>query len=221
MVYSVRRSGMKLQNKIFAAVISGAVLASGIVGCDDPNARAVKPTTKPSTAVEASPQADPNAVTAAYPMKPPSIISIDGRDVPFPAAKLAVIGHGSGGFTLRLCSDDPPTAIDPGYAGNSYLLDMQIPIDRLRDLPGARWEYKPGEGDDSTAGIFLHGFRDQLHPQDLHVMFMKDSDQGKEIEISLTGTYLKNDAKNPAAPPERVTVNAFLHVPQPSEQASQ
>jgi hypothetical protein len=208
---------MKLQNKIFAAVISGAVLASGIVGCDDPNARAVKPTTKPSATVETNPQADPSVAAVAYPMKPPSIITIDGKDVPFPAAKLGMIDHRSGGFTLRLCTDDPPTAIDPGYAGNSYLLDMQIPIDRLRDLPGARWDYKSGEGDDSTAGIFLHGFRDQLHPQDLHVMFLKDSDQGKEMELTITGTYLKNDAKNPAAPPQRVTVNAFLRVAQPSE----
>jgi hypothetical protein len=156
-------------------------------------------------------------VVAAYPVKPPSILSIDGKDVPFPAAKLAVIGHGSGGFVLRLCSDDPPTAIDPGYAGNSYLLDMQVPVDRLRDLPGARWDYKPGDGDDSTNGIFLHGFRDQLHPRELHVMFLKDSDQGDQLEISVTGTYLQNDSKNPAAPPERVSVNALLRVSEPAE----
>ena len=80
--------------------------------------------------------------------------------------------------------------------------------------PGQSLDYT---ADDSTAGIFLHGFREQLHPQDLHVMFLKDSDQGKEMELTITGTYLKNDAKNPAAPPQRVTVNAFLRVAQPSE----
>jgi hypothetical protein len=211
---------MKLKNKILAVCISGAALSCAVLGCDDPDARALKPTTKPSAITEAN-DAGPVVTSAAYPMKPPSIITIDGKDIPFPAAKLALIGHSAGGYMLRLCSDDPPTAIDPGYAGNSYLLDMEIPVDHLRDLHASHWDYKAGDGDDSTAGIFLHGFRDQLHPHDLRVMFSKSPDQDKDIEISLSGSYLKNDAKNPAAPPELVTVSAFLRVAQPTEQGSQ
>ena len=204
---------MKLQNKIFAALLAGTILTSAIAGCDDPNSSAVKPTTKPAAVVAANQPAEAPATVAAYPMKPPSVLSIDNRDVPFPAAKLAVIGRGSGGYTLLLCSDDPPTAIDPGYAGNSYQLYMRLPIDRLADLPGCTWDFKPAD-DDSNDGIFLHGFREQLHPIDVHVLFQKDGD---ELFISLSGHCLRNDTRNPAAPPQRVTLNAYLHTSEPAE----
>ena len=207
---------MKLQNKIFATLVSGMVLFSILPGCDDPNSSAIRPTTKPSAQAATNPPSDammdPKAVVAAYPVKPPSVLSIAGRDVAFPAAKLAVVGHGTSGYTLLLCSDDPPTAIDPGYAGNSYVLYMRPPIDRLNELD--QWDYKPTDGDDSNSGIFLHGFREQLHPEDVHIVFQK---AGDDMVISLSGHYLRTDTRNPAAPNERVMVNAMLWTGLPTE----
>lgn len=209
---------MKLQHRIFAAVLSASVTGLVLTGCDDPNASAVRPTTNPS-AVAAKPEAsaDSTGTAAAYPitpLTPPSMLTIDGREVAFPPAKLAVIGRGSGSFMLRLCSDDPPTAIDPGYAGNSYVVDMRLPIDRLTDLPGSTWDYRESDSSDSNSGIFLHGFREQLHPCDLHVLFQKEKDS-PSLMVSINGSCLRNDSKNPAAPSVRVTVSGYLRMAEP------
>jgi hypothetical protein len=158
--------------------------------------------------------AEPQAVVAAYPMRPPSNLNLDGHDVSFPAAKLAVIGHSTGGFKLRLCSDDPPTAIDPGYVGNSYVLDMKLAIDHLSELQAATWDFKPSDSPDSTSGIFLQGYHDQYHPSDVHVSFQKNGD---ELMVLISGTFLHDDASNPAAPPERVQVNGSLRANSPAE----
>jgi hypothetical protein len=142
------------------------------------------------------------------------MLSIDGRDVTFPAAKLALISHGAGGYTLRLCSDDPPTAIDPGYTGNSYVMDMQLAIDRLGELPAATWDFKPTDSDDSASGIYLHGCREQFHPRDVHVTFQKNGD---ELLVFVTGAFLHSDESNPTAPPDRVQLNGCLRTNMPAE----
>jgi hypothetical protein len=207
---------MKHRNKILAVRLSGAigaVLLSVMAGCDEP-AQSSKPTTKPAVAVAASEPASTEATVAAYPLQPPSIMTIDGRDVTFPGAKLAVIKHRTGGYTLRLCSDDPPTAIDPGYIGNSYVLDMKLGIDRLNDLPAASWDFKSSESDDTSSGIYLHGYREQFHLDDVHASFQKNGD---EMLTYITGTFMHTDASNPAAPPDRVQVTGVLRTSVPTE----
>lgn len=207
---------MNPQNKIFAIRLGGAVsmaLLSILGGCDDP-VQSSKPTTKPAVAVAASEPAETSAVVAAYPVQPPSTLSIDGREVSFPGAKLAVVKHGSGGFTLLLCSDDPPSAIDPGYAGNSYAIYMRLGIDRLSELPAAMLDFKSSDSDDSSSGIYLHGYREQLHPDDVHISFQKNGD---EMMAFVTGTFLHTDASTPAAPPDRVQVSGVLRTSVPSE----
>ena len=209
MVYSNQRESMKRQNKIFCAVIhAAAVVSIGLTqaGCDDATQSAA-PTTKPSSVASATNQpADQSAMVAAYPTRPPAVFSIDAHDVAFPAARLAIVSHDNG-LTLRLCSDDPPAAIDPGYAGNSFTLDMRIPIDRADDIPASTWDHKSSDADDSFSGIFVHGYRDGLRPYDVHVTFQKADDQ---MLAYIDGTFLR-DNPNPAAPPDRVHVSACLH----------
>jgi hypothetical protein len=204
---------MKPSKKIFTALFCGTLLTSAIIGCDDPNASTIRPATRPSAVAAKTSTEEPAVVVASYPIKPPSVLSINGNEIQFPAAKLVLIDRHSG-FTFRLCSDDPPTAIDPGYAGNSYVLDMRLPIDRMSDLPGSAWDFKPADGSDSIDGIFLHGTREQLRPIDVHVQFQKD---GTDTVMSLSGTFSHTDSHMLAAPSQRVTVNAFLRVPEASE----
>ena len=217
MVYSVRQTRMKTRTKIFASVLSSAVLLGALVGCDDPDSSAMRPrsrqTSSGSSAVTANQTDDQPTYAEAYPGKLPSTLLVDGNEIQFPAAKLAVLHRGNGGYMLRLCTDDPPTAIDPGYAGNSYVLDLWVPIDRISDLPGFQMDYKPSPGD-AVSGIFLHGFKEQLHPLGAHLLFQKDGDA---MVISITGQCEKTDPRNPAARPQRVTLSAHLQVSEPKD----
>jgi hypothetical protein len=210
MVYSDERVSMKRSNQIILAVVRSVSLAAIgvalVAGCDDPT-RSAKPATQPAVASSTTQPADPSAVVAAYPSRPPAILSIDSREIAFPAARLAVVDH-RGGLTLRLCSDDPPDAIDPGYAGNSFILDMRLAIDRTADIPASTWDHKPSDPDDSVSGIFIHGYRDGLRPYNVHVSFQKVDDQ---MLVYIDGTFLR-DNPSPAAPPDRVHVSTCVHV---------
>jgi hypothetical protein len=207
-----------------AAGSVGVAVLMGAAGCDDRAQTTPTPTSRPSV-VAAAPRplqavvlATTNATTAAYPMRPPSYLTLDGREVAFPAAKMALIGHGTGGFTLRLCSDDPPTAIDPGYSGNSYVLDIRLAIDHLSELPAATWDFKHEDGreggGDSASGIYLHGYEEQYHPDEVHVSFQKNGD---ELLSYISGTFLHSNPANPVAPAERVQVSGCLHTSVPTE----
>jgi hypothetical protein len=208
---------MKTRTKILGSILSSTILLGALSGCDDPNSSAMRPrnrqTTAGSSAVASSQTNDSSAVSVAYPTTPPSVLLIDGNEIQFPAAKLAVMHRGTGGYVLRLCTDDPPTAIDPGYAGNSYVLDLWVPIDRISNLPGYQMDYKPSP-DDSVSGIFLHGFREQLHVLGAHLLFQKDGDG---MVISITGQCERTDPRNPAARPQRVTLSAHLQVDEPTD----
>lgn len=201
---------MKARNKICLAALRsiGAMgIALALSACDN-TSQSSTPTTEPTVAAATTQPADPAAVMAAYPARPPAIFTIDGQNVAFPAARLAVINH-RGGLTLRLFSDDPPTAIDPGYVGNSFSFDMRMAIDRAEDIPACTWDHKPDDADDSVSGVFVHGFRDGLRPYDVHITFQKTDEQ---MLAYVDGTFLRNDNQNPAAPPDRVHVSACLHV---------
>ncbi len=193
---------MKTENKILATVVGMALLAAG---CDPSAQQSSAPSTRPAVVTTQALEQAP-AVTAAYPARPPSVFTIDGHDVSFPAARLAVVSRRNG-LTLRLMSDDPQAAIDPGYVGNSFSMDMQFVLDRVEDLPGATWDHKPADEDDSVSGIFIHGVRDGLRPYDVHVTFQKTD---KDIRAYVEGIFLHEDTQNPVAAPQRVRVSACL-----------
>jgi hypothetical protein len=165
-----------------------------------------KPTTQPAPLVIANPPAEAPAIVAAYPMRPPAIFTIEGRDVAFPAARIAIVSH-RGGLTLRLFSDDPPTAIDPGYIGNSFSFDMRLPIDRVEDLANVTWDHKPSDADDSGSGIFVHGIHDGLRPYNVHISFQKTDGQ---LSAYVDGSFLHDDPQNPIAAPTQVRASGLL-----------
>ena len=43
---------------------------------------------------------------------------------------------------LRTKSQDPPTAIQYSYLGNSFFFEMRLDVDDPTDLPGAVWTSK-------------------------------------------------------------------------------
>jgi hypothetical protein len=136
------------------------------------------------------------------PTRPPSVVSIDGRDTPFPAANLTVT-RSNRGLHAILCTDDPPAALDAGYGGNSFMFDMRIPADRSAELTATPWEFKDGTSSDAT-GIFLHGDRDQLQPTaGVRVTFEHD---GPDLLAFITGPFIHLDSHDPSVPPERVQV---------------
>jgi hypothetical protein len=204
-----------MENRILlrAACLSGVVVMLVGGGCDHPS-QSSAPTTKPVVVSSTTAPVEMPATMASYPVRPPSVLTLDGRDVSFPGAKLALLNHGGGGFTLRLCSDDPPTAIDPGYVGNSYVMDMRLSIDHLSELPAATWDFKHGDGNDSASGIYVHGYQEQYRPDDVHVSFARDGD---EMLTYVSGTFLHSDGNNPGAAPERVQVNGCLRTEMPKE----
>ena len=169
--------------------------------------RRVAPTTVPTSphapAVMTAPLADAGPTPAVpRPARPLTVLSLDGRDVPFPAANLTVTRTHAGLHAI-LCTDDPPDALESGYGGNSFMFDMRLPADVVADLPVTPWECKAGDAGDAT-GIFLHGDRDQLQPlPGVRVEFQKD---GPALLAVITGPFLHLDRRDPSVPPERVQV---------------
>src|SRR3954468_20644064 len=135
-------------------------------------------------------------------------MKIDGKSVEFPPAKL-VITKKAGGLEAILCSDDPPSAIEPNYMGNSFMIEMKLDIDDPAELPTAVWEYKTEKQtpQDSTTGIFLDGARRQMQPADVRVTFER---QGDRVVAILGGKFLSFDAHDLAAPVEVVDVKGKL-----------
>ena len=166
-----------------------------------PPARSAPPIVPTTTTVADA--VDPGPTPAvARPARPPSVLSLDGRDTPFPAANLTVT-RSARGIHAILCTDDPPAALDSGYAGNSFMFDMRLPADQNVDLTVTPWDYKEGTSSDAT-GLFLHGDRDQLQPTNgVRVSFQKD---GPALLACISGPFIHLDSRDPSAPPERVQV---------------
>ena len=105
------------------------------------------------------------------------MLRLNGEPISFPAAKLVIVKKGAG-LNAIFCSDDPPTAIEPSYSGNSFMIDMKLDIDDAVDLPDATWVHKADkrEAQDITSGIFINGTKRQLQPYDVKITFTKSAD---------------------------------------------
>lgn len=140
--------------------------------------------------------------------RPAAVLTINGSAVQFPPAKL-VLTKKAGGLEAILCSDDPPTAIEPNYRGNSFMIEMKLDIDDPADLPSAVWEFKSPSNDlqDSTTGIFLNGARRQMQPSDVKVTFAKEGDV---VAASIAGTFLIFESHDVAGPVQKAEVKGKL-----------
>lgn len=181
-----------IRSRWVARMVQGAmplavVLASAIAGCDKPTpraSRAVSPATRPATRPTTQPTPLTQATTrpaAPQPTTAPqqqavattepavSFLVIDGQLVEFPAAKVILVRK-NGKLKARLFSDNPKSALEETYAGNSFYFDM--PLEPDAEQPGQWvWRFKSpdSEASDSPNGIYLNGLRTHLQPFDVLV----------------------------------------------------
>jgi hypothetical protein len=219
-----------MRKKRIILSIAAATAVWSITGCDDrgpgqsADAGIPAPLRPPSSSTNDSPPSlvpspAPRAAASAAvqanvaPVRPPSFLTVDGKQVAFPAGKLAVLKNKPGDFRVRLCTDDPATALDPGYAGNSFLLDMKLNVDSVDKLNTASWTGGPNDSD-TEAGLFLGGYRNPYHPQNVTVTFTGDPD---DLSIYILGTFSHADPHDPFGPPRSVKVEGNLHVPSPGK----
>ena len=195
----MRQSKLTLTLALTATFVAGsAVVIHDAREAAGPAVAAAAPAPRPP-AVPDEPRPTP---AVGRPARPGVVLSVDGQDVRFPAARLTVT-RATGGLHAILCTDDPPAAIEAGYAGNSFMFDMTVGADRPADLPTAAWEYVEGRSSDAT-GLFLHGNRDALAPTPgVRVTFEPD---GVATVATVSGTFLRLDTRDPSVAPERVQV---------------
>lgn len=171
------------------------MLCAGIVGCErKPASRGASqpaPATQPSTLPTALPATQASTEPAA------SMMVIDDRIYSFPPARLRVRQkHAGDPVTAVLFSDDPKTAIDDNYAGNSYYLEMALDVAGPDELGQAIWTYKSPTSArmNSTNGIFLDGTRVQIQPLEVRVEF---EPRREGMGVLLRGHFLMFDGNDP------------------------
>lgn len=140
----------------------------------------------------------------------PAIVMIDDQRIEFPPAKLRLQLRDDKVSAL-LMSDDPPSAINPGYTGNSFYIEMTIDdVDDISNVPGAVVMYQSPQSTerlDSPNGIFLEGGRKQLQPQQVKVEF---ESAGAKMAVRITGNFTLFDTQDETIPPRQVPVTARL-----------
>ncbi|MDB5291603.1 MAG: hypothetical protein JWL69_2844 [Phycisphaerales bacterium] len=185
-------------------VLSAVVAGLAIVGCDqgDQSAKSV-PATQPSQTPQVASSDDPATATApkADPTTKPALPEIStlavketgSPDDPgilyeFPRARLHINREDK---TATLYTDDPKTAINPSYSGNSYYLVIPLEGDDSQ-LDGYQWHFRAVGSThlDSTDGIFRNGQRYHYQPTDITVAF---KGSGPTISVAVVGEFSKFD----------------------------
>jgi len=196
-----------------------ALLPGGLAGCNKDQSASTngsQPAGSPAPAVAQSPTTEPatapSVETSAATTQPESAhIAVDDRRYEFPPAKL-VWDPKDGRAMATLYSDDPRSALENKYLGNSFYLQMDMEPGDGKSIDGARWTYSaPGSGRvDSATGIFLQGNHWQLQPVDVHAELGQDN--GGKITAYLAGTFLMFDSTVDSDPGKIVQVAARLAV---------
>jgi hypothetical protein len=189
-----------------AATAVGAVLVivlAGAGGCNRHDDSASDASTRP-----AGPAAVASVAATRPTTRPAATLTVDSRPLSFPAARL-VVTRKADGVDVVLCSDDPPTAIQYNYAGNSFYFEMRLDVDDVSNLPGAVWIDKvpDRQAQDTPNGIFLNGARWQLQPADVRISFER---RGEQLLANLSGRFVAVDSHDPAAVPRSLNVDGSL-----------
>ena len=179
------------------------------------------PTTGPAVSLFPTAASEPAVATAP----PAAFLMIDRQPVRFPPARI-VVKKSDLGQTARVYSDDPPEAINSGYGGSSFYLDMS-----LTPVPGGT----PGEladsvwtvGEDAAKpagvvrrkssnpnGVYLDGGRRVLQPAAASVTFTPREDG--RVLVRIAGTFDEYASGPDAAPTRSVRVTGML-VAKPAE----
>ena len=184
------------------------MLVGLLIGCE--RAQTAGPATKPAGNAQASSAviqpANPPATAPAEPA--PSVVLVDQKPIIFPPAILQIRNR-DGQFTAILMSDDPKSAIDENYHGNSFYLEMPLEVTDVKDLPSYVYRYVAPNSDrtDSPNGIFLDGSRLQLQPSQMQVKFEGDD---SSMSVLLSGQFLQFETRDDTIAPTRVQVMSKL-----------
>ena len=181
------QTSVRIGLRLCVAMISCAVL----FGCEEPKhiSRAKPaPTTQPTAPVivAVAPTTAPSNVPAIQPAIAETIFQVDGTLYHFPRARIHIDAKNN---SVVLYSDDPKSAIEPGYAGNSFYLVIPLDKNNPLKLDHYQWNFRAesgGDQRDATEGIFLNGQRNRLQPQDVHVAFLGD---GPSLKFWLWGQF--------------------------------
>jgi hypothetical protein len=192
------------------SVVLVTTVASSI-GCDrraattSADAQSTSPTTAPADATSGNiPATNPASTQPRVAM-----MLINGRQVEFPPAKLVLRAKGGQVYAL-LYSDDPPTALEPDYRGNSFYFEMTLDVPDPSQLASAQWMYRApdSERSDTDQGIFLNGRHQHLQPLNIMIEF---DNATAPVKTYLSGQFLRYDEdKDPTIPGQLVPVQAEL-----------
>ncbi len=187
-----------------------AVAALAISGCDrrPQTAVAPAPSTRPAAVVapdtQPSGEQDVAAIEAHSTIIQPGGVSffvMDGattRIQDFPRARLRLSKDKDGDkYAAVLYSDDPKSAINPDYSGNSFYLEMTLDIDDPQKLSGADWQFvsDTSEQREPGDGLFLDGNRVHLQPAETGATFSNAT--SKTVQVRLYGQFRKFDTDQP------------------------
>src|SRR6478609_2753396 len=102
----------------------------------------------------------------------------------FPRARLRLTKDGEK-YAAVLYSDDPKTAINPDYSGNSFYLQMTLDIDDPQKLSGADWQFisDSSEQREPGDGLFLDGNRVHLQPSETGATFSNANSKTVQVRV--------------------------------------
>lgn len=186
-----------------AAFAVGGLATAFLIGAfdDDPSPRPHTATTLRS--------GDREPIVAPPTSRPTSSnLTIDGKPVKFPAARLVMLADRPT-VDLLLYSDEPKEALKPNYGGNRYYLPITLEIDDPIRISSADFYAKAVsmERADSPDGIFLDGDRVVLQPYEWRVEF---SDNGSWLDIVIDGQFLAFRGREEPGPPRMISVHGVF-----------
>ena len=197
-----------------APVVVAAVLAAG---CEEPAMKssrkpapgAVPPVPVPSVA-DAQPAGATQPQTSPADTRPANaFLTIDGRIMEFPPARLRLTKTEEGVAAL-LYSDDPPQSTRAGYTGNGFYFDLALRTPDPENIDGAEYFYLAGDSEPSEAlnGILLQGTRYHLQPQDVTIKF---DAEGTKVMVRIAGRFLVVRRTEQSVPGQMAAVEGTLY----------
>jgi hypothetical protein len=194
-------------------IVTMALFAALLAGCERGPRQEPAPTAPPPPVAEAPATQPIVQIPATMDTTEPfeATLAINQQEYSFPAAILRLEQSGRH-VNARLITDDPPTAIEEDYHGDSFDLVMKLNISEPGQIDGADWKYSDRgveRQDESAHGLFLDGQRHRLHPQDVEARFQQ---QGEKVMVRLSGWFLlyESSGSERSAPPRRVYVQGNL-----------
>jgi hypothetical protein len=188
-------------------------IAASSPGCDRQtvsSSTATQPAAPTTTPADEAAGAAPAPATIPASTQPRvAVMLIEGRRVEFPPAKLVLRAKGGQVYAL-LFSDDPPTALEPNYRGNSFYFEMTLDVPEPSQLASAQWIYKApdSERSETDQGIFLNGRQQHLQPL---VILIEFDNATAPVKTYLSGQFMRHEEDaDPTVPGQLVPVRGEL-----------